>query len=73
MRVATGKVIAGKILVDGEPLTEGATVTVLAPDDGGVFELDAEDEAALLAAIEEADRGDMVDGAQLLRELGNRR
>ena len=32
MRIATGRVISGKVVVEGEPLTEGATVTVLAPD-----------------------------------------
>jgi hypothetical protein len=71
MKVATGKVVSGKIVVDGDPFTEGSTVTVLAPDDGEAFQLSADDEAALLAAIEEADRGDVIDGEQLLRDLGS--
>ena len=72
MRVATGKVVAGKIVVDGAPFAEGSTVTVVAPDDGEVFELSPQDERALLAAIAEADHGAVVDGDQLLRDLGKR-
>lgn len=73
MRVATGRVVAGKVVVEGEPLVEGSTVTVLAPDNGEGFELNAEDEAALLASIEEAERGDVVDAEEFLRGLGSRR
>ena len=72
MKVATGKVVSGKIVVDGNPFSEGSTVTILAPEDGEVFELGADDEAALLAAIEEADRGDVIDGDQFLRDLSGR-
>ena len=32
--------------VEGEPLTEGATVTVLAPDDDETFDLTPEEELA---------------------------
>ncbi len=32
MKIVSGKVIAGRILVEGEPLEEGSTVTVIAPD-----------------------------------------
>ena len=72
MKVATGKVVSGKIVVDGTPFPEGSTVTVLAPEDGEAFELSPDDEAALLAAIEEADRGDVIDGELFLRDLGGR-
>lgn len=72
MKVATGKVVSGKIVVEGDPFAEGSTVTVLAPEDSEAFELSADDEAALLAAIEEAERGDVIDGAQFLRDLGSR-
>jgi hypothetical protein len=57
MKVATGKVVSGKIVVDGDPFTEGSTVTLLAPEGSEAFELSADDEAALLAAIEDAERG----------------
>lgn len=72
MKVATGKIISGKVVVDGSPFAEGSTVTVLAPEDGEVFELSVDDEAALLAAIDEADRGNVIDAEQLLRNLGGR-
>ena len=72
MRIATGKVIAGKVVVDGVPLEEGTTVTVIADDDAGTFELGPEDEAALLAAIGEANRGEVLNGPELLTELGPR-
>jgi len=72
MRVASGKVIGGKIVVDGQPFAEGSTVTVLAPDNGEAFTLSVEDEVALLAAIAEAERGDVIDGEQFLRDLGGR-
>ena len=71
MKVATGKVVSGKIVVDGDPFPEGSTVTVIASADGA-FQLGTDDEAALLAAIEEAERGDVIDGEQFLRGLDGR-
>jgi hypothetical protein len=41
MKVITGKVVAGRILVKGEPLEESCTVTVLAPELDEAFVLDA--------------------------------
>ena len=69
MRIATGKVVSGKIVVDGDAFSEGATVTVLAPEDDEVFDLSADDEAALLAAIDEAERGATIDAEELFRHL----
>ena len=46
MRIATGKVVGGQVIVEGEPLTEGSIVTILIPDDR-TFTLTEEDEAAL--------------------------
>jgi hypothetical protein len=69
MKVTTGKVVAGKIVIEGEPLEEGSTVTVLAPERDETFALDSDAEASLLAAIGEADRGEVITGEQLLREL----
>ena len=34
MKVATGRVVEGKVVLEGEPLAEGAVVTVVARDDG---------------------------------------
>ena len=69
MRVATGKVIAGKVVVEGAPLEEGATVTVIAIEDTETFELAPAEEAALLAAIGEADRGDLLDAGEIVADL----
>jgi hypothetical protein len=69
MRVATGKVVAGKVVVEGAPLDEGATVTVILTEDAETFELAPADEAALLAAIAEADRGDLLDAGEIIAEL----
>jgi len=72
MRVATGKVVAGKVVVEGAPLEEGTTVTVIATEDTETFELAPEDEAALLAAIAEADEGNLVDAGEVVAELSRR-
>jgi hypothetical protein len=72
MRVVTGKVVAGRIVVEGEPLEEGSTVTVLAPESDEMFVLDSESEDALLAAIAEADRGETISGKELLDNLRDR-
>ena len=39
MKVATGKVIGGKVVVDDTVLVEGSTVTVLAREDDESFEV----------------------------------
>lgn len=68
MRVASGKVVAGQIVYEGE-LPEGADVTVIADDHEVGFEVDPELKAVLLDAIAECDRGEKVPAEQLLREL----
>ena len=70
MRVTTGKVVSGKVVVEGEPLVEGATVTVLAPEGQPTFKLGPSEEAELLEAIVQVRRGEVVDGDELLNELG---
>lgn len=72
MRVMRGKVVGGQIVVEGEPLKEGSTVTVLFQEEG-TFKLNATDKAALLAAIAEADRGEGLDADEVLSQLRNRR
>ena len=72
MRVATGKIVAGKVILEGEPFEEGASVAVTAADESETFELTPEQEAELLEAIAEINRGEFVDGADLLRSLKRR-
>ncbi len=71
MRIVTGKVIEGKVVIDGAPFQEGARVTVIGADDSETFELGPEDEAALLSAIGEANHGEMVDGVELVAKLSS--
>jgi hypothetical protein len=68
MWITTGKVIGGQIVVDGEPLSDGTTVTILVPEAGSVT-LNEQDEAALLEAIAEADRGELMDIEDVLKRL----
>jgi hypothetical protein len=73
MRFATGKIVAGKVVLEDQPFEEGTTVTVIATDDAAIFEdLTPDQEAELLEAIAEADRGELVDAAVVLRNLQRR-
>ncbi len=69
MRVATGIVVDGKVVVEGEPLEEGAVVTVLAPDDEDTFMLSPDQERTLRLAIAEADRGEGIEAEAFLEQL----
>lgn len=69
MRVATGKVIDGRVVVEGTAFDEGAVVTILARDDDETFDLSPEQEAELLIAIAEAERGEVIPAGQLLKNL----
>lgn len=72
MRIASGKVVSGQVIVDGESLPEGALVTVLAREADETFEIDAVAEAELLESIAQADRGELIPAAEVLRKLRNR-
>ena len=71
MQVASGKVVAGRVELDGE-LPEGASVAVLARDGDETFEADPETEKMLLDAIAQCHRGETIPMAQLLGELRRR-
>jgi hypothetical protein len=68
MPVATGTVIDGKI-VEGLALPEGTRVTVLARDEEAAVRLDPEEEAALLVALDEADREVGISADELFERL----
>jgi len=68
MRITKGKVVGGQVVVEGDPLDEGSTVTVLVSDEK-TFTLNPEDETALLQAIAEADRGDLIDGDDVINKI----
>ena len=69
MKVATGRVVEGKVILEGEPLTKGAVVTVVARDDDETFDVSPEEERALLDAIAQADRGQVVSWEVLREQL----
>jgi len=73
MRITQGKVVGGRIVVEGEAFTEGATVTVLVADERTFSKLATasgrEEEAALLEAIAEADRGKLLPAEDVLKQL----
>ena len=68
MRITKGKVVGGHVIVEGEPLDEGSTVTVLISDERN-FTLSDEEEAALLQSIDEADQDDLVDGNDVIQNI----
>ena len=68
MRITQGKVVDGQVIVEGDPLNEGSTVTILVSDET-TFKLNAEDEAALLQAIAEADQNDLDSGEDVIKKI----
>lgn len=69
MQLATGTVVDGKIVVEGEILPEGTVVTILARESDEAFELPPDLEAELLESIAEAKRGDVISAKALLARL----
>ena len=69
MKVTTGIVVDGKVLVEGEFLAEGSTVTVVLRDNEEAFELTPGEEDELLDSIAQIERGEFVSGEQLLERL----
>jgi hypothetical protein len=72
MKIATGKVVGGKVVVEGLALEEGSRVTVLAREADKAFELTPEEENELLLSIAEADRGDTLSPKEVLDGLRRR-
>ena len=69
LKIVTGKVVHGRIDVPEDVLTEGSVVTMLVSEEEEGFTLSPELEDELVAALAEADRGETVDGWELLRDL----
>jgi hypothetical protein len=69
MRVSTGRVVEGKVVLEGESLAEGAVVTVVVREDDDTFDVSHEEEQALLEAIAQADRGQIVSWEALRERL----
>ena len=69
MQMATGTVVNGKVVVDGDPLPEGAVVTILAREADETFEVPPELEDALQESIAQADRGETISADELIERL----
>jgi len=69
MKIATGKVVGGKVELEGDPLAEGSVVTVISTEDGETFEVSPDEERALQAAIAQADRGEVVSWDEVKTKL----
>ncbi len=69
MQLVTGTVVGGKVVVEGDPLPEGAVVTILAREADETFEVPPELEAELLESIAQADRGETISAEQMLERL----
>ena len=71
MRIASGKVVGGRVELDTD-LPEGTSVTVLAPEGDETFEADPETEKMLLEAIAQCQRGETTPLSDFLAELRSR-
>jgi hypothetical protein len=72
MKVLTARVLDhGRLDVPEGSLQKGATITLLVPEEEEAFELSPAEKSLLLEAMAQADRGETVDGWQLLAELGD--
>jgi predicted transcriptional regulator len=69
MRVATGTVISGKVVLDDSAIADGTGVYVLTRDVADSPVLSPEELAELEAGIAEADRGDMISGEEFFKYL----
>jgi hypothetical protein len=74
MKMLTAKVVDGHLDVHEGILEEGATVTILVPEeeDQEAFDVTDEENAFLLESLEQARHSEGVDGWKLLEELRGR-
>ena len=73
VRITSGKVVAGTVVVEGDPLPEGATVTILTQEDSEEFELTRAEEEDLLEAIRQADDNETGTARHVLSTLNKQR
>ncbi len=72
MEITTGKVVDGKVVIDGAPLVEGARVTILVPAADSGFTLNEDERKLLAESIAEIERGEFISGDELLRRIDKR-
>jgi len=69
MRVSTGTVVAGKVVLDEPAFAEGTGVFVLSQDASDKPSLSPEELAELEAGLAEADRSEMISGEEFFKQL----
>lgn len=69
MRVTTGTVVAGKVVLDDPSLTDGTDVLVVTREPEQTVRLSPEELAELEAGIAEADRGESISGDEFFERL----
>ena len=69
MRVATGTVRSGKVVLDEPSLEEGSNVWVVTRESEAEVHLSPEELAELEAGIAEAERGETITGEELFSRL----
>ena len=69
MKVATGTVLKGTIIVDDPEFKDGTDVFILTREREDEVHLSVEELAELEAGIAEADRGDMIPGDEFFARL----
>ena len=69
MKIATGTVVTGTIIVDDPEFKEGTEVFILTREREDEVHLSPEELAELEAGIAEADRGEMIPGDELFASL----
>jgi len=69
MKIATGTVVKGTIIVDDPEFKEGTEVFILTRERDDEVHLAPEELAELEAGIAEADRGEMIPGDELFASL----
>lgn len=69
MRVGTGTVISGKVILDESVIADGTDVYVLTRDTDDTPKLSPDELAELEAGLAEVDRGDMISGEEFFKHL----
>lgn len=69
MRVASGRVIHGRVELMDSEFPEGSAVTVLLPEGDETFEADEETERMLLESIAQCERGQTVPFETMIERL----
>jgi hypothetical protein len=65
-----GKFVNGNVQFEGTPYPDGTTVVIWPADGDEAIEItDPDLEAELTAAMDEADRGEVIPAARLMQEL----